>query len=480
MNIKAIIERLKKETDNNNDIVYRYKSINKSNLVIIFNETLTSSDKISDFVIRSLNKIEEKEVKTKDILDFIANDISNFKVAKENTYDQLVFYLYNGFTIILIENCDYFLALETRGELSRAIDTPIAETTVRGSRDSFVENIQTNIGLIRKRIKDNSLWKKELFLGTTTKTKVNVLAINNLADKKLISTVTKKLASLKVDGIITGEVLKNLIEDENNIALPTVLTTEKPDQVANSLLEGRLAIIIDNNCYALILPAVLNDFVKTSEDIYGKSINVTFTRVLKYLALFIVIMGPGIYMALISYNQEIIPDSLLIDFAIQRSSVPFPAFVEALLMAFSFEMIREADLRLPVIAGGALSIVGALILGDAAVSAGIVSPIMIIVIATSAICSLSFNELDLINGLRIYRILFMIGAIMLGIIGVVIVFLLFITKLVSSSSFGAPYLMPFVPFDKQGIKNSIFKAKASKNNLRLNKIEKSFDHNEKN
>ena len=193
------------------------------------------------------------------------------------------------------------------------------------------------------------------------------------------------------------------------------------------------------------------------EDDYGKSINVTFTRIMKYLAFLITVITPGFYIAITTYNQEMIPTDLLISFATQRDGVPFPALIEALIMTFSFEILREGDLRIPNSAGSALSIVGALILGDAAVSAGIVSPIMIIVIAITSISALLFSEPDFINGIRFYRLLFMLGATFLGIIGLLIVGLFFLTKLVSTKSFGKPYLMPFVPININGLNNSIIK-----------------------
>lgn len=206
----------------------------------------------------------------------------------------------------------------------------------------------------------------------------------------------------------------------------------------------------------LIIPAILTDFFKTMEDQYGKNINVTFTRILKLLAFIIAIITPAVYISLITYNQEMIPPDLLVNFAIQRDGVPFPAFVEAFIMIISFEILRESD-RVPASAGSSLSIVGALILGDAAVSAGIVSPIMIIVIAITAISSLPFTELEFTNTLRIYRLLFMLGAVFMGIIGVVVVLIIFIIGLCDIESFGRPYLLPVVPFNLNGFKNGIIK-----------------------
>lgn len=477
---ETIIKRLKKETDFLDDIVYRTKLINKKKVHIIFNEPLTSSDKISDFIIRSLNTIENKILTSKYILDCIQNDISNFKYTKIENYNELCFFLHRGFTIILVEGEDIGLALETKGDIKRGISTPQTENTVRGAKDSFIEEYQTNIGLIKKRIRSNDLWIKTLTIGKYTETQVGILSIHGIVKPELVDTVFKKLKKINIDGILNAETIKNLIEKENANLFPTIQTTERPDMVAKSLLEGKVAILVDNSPYVLILPVVLNDFFKTMEDVYGKSFNVSFTRIIRILSFFISLMTPAIYIAMISYNQEMLPSDLLVNFAMQRSGVPFPAFFEALMMIISFEILRESDLRVPSFSGSALSIVGALILGEAAVNAGIVSPIMIIVIAITSISSLIFTEQELINSLRWYRLLFMLGASILGMVGVLLVFIYFLIELADSKSFGKPYLIPLAPTYLTGLKDSIIRLPLQKlsrrdSYLSNNKIKKTGD-----
>ncbi len=467
MNQYDIILKLKKETNNSDDIIYRELFFMKQKIILIFNEPLISSDKISDFVVRGLNNIETNK-KVKNLNDFIINNISNFKILKIKDYQELIFYLNRGFVIILSN--EEPLALETRALLNRSIATPIAETTVRGSRDSFVEDIQINTGLIKKRIKSNNLWIKNFYIGKETKTKTSLLYMKNLSNASYVKQITKKLSNLVVDGIVDGEILKNLLLEKDSFLFPTIQTTERPDLVCNSLLEGKVVITIDNSCYSLILPVTINDFFKTPDDIYSKSINVTIIRLLKFIAFFIAIAGPGLYIALVNYNQEIIPTKLLVNFAAQRSGVPFPAFIEAFIMIFAFDLIREADIRMPSISTGSLSIVGALILGEAAVSAGIVSPIMIITIAFTAICSLPFTEPSFINSLRIYRIIFMLGGTILGVIGVVIAFIFFLINLISTTSLGVPYLMPISPLDSKGLKDSIIKTKTTTKTVSPNQL----------
>lgn len=455
--IEKIVKRLKEETKETSDITYREKEVCKKKLYVIYNEPLTSSDKISDFIIRSLDRINKIYKKSDDLETIIFNEIDNFKVTKINTYQDICYYLHYGFTIILLENSNYHFALETKRELSRSISPPQTENALRGSMDSFVEDMQTNMGLIRRRIKDNNLWIDSAEIGKYTKTKINIIYINGVCKKEIVDYVNEMIKKIDIDGIISSGTIKNLIEKENKSVFPTIFSTERPDKVCQSLLSGRIVIMVDCSQFALVLPIVMNDLFLSTEDGFTKSINISLTRMIRYLAFFITLLTPAIYLAVTTYNQEMLPTELLVSFASQRSSVPFPAFIEAIIMMIAFEILRECDLRSPTFAASALSTVGALILGEAAVNAGIVSPIMIIVIAITALSALLFTEPEMVNGLRWYRILFMLGANFMGIIGVVIAFMYFIIKLCSLKSFGVPYFAPFSPISITGLKNSIIK-----------------------
>jgi len=483
VDIDKIINRLKKETNNTDDLIFRDKYINKKRIAIIYIESLTSSDTISDFILRSLNIIDFKK-KKENIINTIKNDIANIKIKDVKDYNSLCQLLYKGFTIILSQDSSSGIALETKANLFRGINTPQEENTIRGAKDSFIENYQTNVGLIKRRINSNNLWIDTINLGKYTNTKIGIAYINDIVKKELVDKVKERLNQIDIYGIINAGILKNLIEKENDYFLPTIITTERPDIASSSLLEGKVVIIVDNSPFVLVIPGLFDDYFKTPEDLYNKSINATFTRLLKYLSFFIALLTPAIYIALITYNQEMIPTKLLISFAIQRNGVPFPAFFEVFIMITAFEILRESDLRNPTTGGSALSIVGALILGEAAVSAGIVSSIMIIVVSITAICSLAFTEPEMINGLRWYRLLFMLGASFMGIIGVVIVFIYFIVKTVSTNSFGKPYLTPYAPTYKEGLKDSFIRfpvKKITKRNsyLSKNKIKERNTSNEK-
>ena len=289
------------------------------------------------------------------------------------------------------------------------------------------------------------------------KTKIGLCYVNTIVKKDLIKKIEEKIDTLDIDGIITSDDLKRHLEKGIKSILPTITTTERPDRIAKALLRGKVVIIVDNSEFALIVPGLFVDFFKTPEDWYGNSINVSITRIVKYVAFFISILTPAIYVALITYNQEIIPTDLLISFSVQRDGVPFPAFIEAFMMILAFEIIKESEYRVPNSSGSALSIVGALILGDAAVAASIVSPIMIIVVAVTAISSLPFAEPEFTTSIRTYRLIFMVGASFLGVMGIVAIFIFFIIRATSIETFGIPFLSPIEPFDKNGFKNTFLK-----------------------
>ncbi len=455
--LKKIILKIKKDTNNTDNITFQKRLVCKNVIYIIYNEPLTSSNSISDFIIKSLEKINKTYHKTHHIDKIIYNEINNFKIKTITTYDEICYYLNYGFTILLMEGSHIFYALETKRPLSRSISTPQNENTLRGAMDSFVEDMQTNIGLIQRRIKDNHLWMTSKEIGRYTKTKINIIYIKGICNMNNVQYIDKILKKIDIDGIISSGTIKNLIEKENKSVFPTIFSTERPDRTCQALLDGKIVIMVDCSQYALILPMTMNDLFLSIEDNFNKSINITMTRIIRYTAFFITLLTPGIYIAITTYNQEMLPIELLVGIASQRASVPFPTFIEAFMMLLSFEILRECDLRSSSFTTSALSTVGALILGEAAVNAGIVSPIMIIIIAITSLSALIFTEPEMTNGLRWYRLLIMLSSISLGLVGTVLASVYIIIKLCSTSSFGIPYLEPFSPISKIGLKNSIIK-----------------------
>lgn len=428
------------------DYIYKKIKIDKKELYLIFNEVLCSGGEINESILKRLTLLNHKNFDLENKLP-----ANNIKIIKK---DEIISYVNKGFAICLTE--DMIFAIEEKQKLERGITTIESELSLNGPKDSFSESFNTNLGLIRRRIKSENLWWDEMTLGKSTETKVGILYMNNIVDKDLVEKVKARLSLIDIDGIIDSSYLKDNLEN-NNSFFPTISSTERPDKVAMSLLEGKVAIIVDMSSYVLILPNFFIDFFHTVDDYYQKSINVTFIRCIRILAFFIAIFIPAYYIAVTTYNQNSIFLSLLLLLKAQRTAVPFPAIVEALFMIISFEILRESDLRMSSTSGSAISILGGLILGDAAVSAGIMSPIMIIVIAISSIAGFVFTSIELVNAIRLYRIIFLLLATVLGVYGIYLGAIYLLYKLITLTSFDKPYLAPFSPFIKKEMNDAIYK-----------------------
>lgn len=290
--------------------------------------------------------------------------------------------------------------------------------------------------------------------------------MDNIIEEDLLNNIKDKLNKINIDGIIDSTYISELI-NTNNSVFPTIETSERPDTVCMALLEGKICVLVENSPYALIIPTFFQDMFHASEDNYQNPKNVTFTRLIRYIAFILAILTPAFYIAVTTYNHETIPNTLLINFASQRDGVPFPAIIEALGLTLVFEILRESDIRMPHLSGTAISILGAIVLGDAAVAAGIVSPIMVIVIAISAISSLMFSHIGMVNAIRLWRIIFMLLATCFGIIGIFFAIFILLIDICSINSFGKPYLYPFTPFNKRFAEEAIIKKGIKKETKRM-------------
>lgn len=452
------VKRIKEKYHNSFDITFRDITFSNEIITLIYSQTLCNSSSINDYILKNISDLikTNTEINYKNILNILYNTCPSHNIKEIFTYSEVYKYLGNGFTIILLNNIDKAIAIETKEKLSRSIEKPITEKTISGPKDSFNENYITNIGLVRKRIKSTNLVIEEKEIGKETKTKVSLLYMTNIIEKELLESIKQKLDNIDIDGILDSTYIRNCIESKNTV-FSSIQPTERPDVVCMSLLDGKVCISVENSPYFLIIPTFFIDLFETPEDNYQKSKNVSFTRIIRIVSFLIAVLLPAFYIAITTFNQETIPNTLLINFAVQREGVPFPAIVEAIGMSLIFEILRESDVRMPSLSGSAISILGAIVLGDAAVSAGVVSPIMVIVIAISAICSLMFSHISMTNGIRWWRLLFMIFSTILGLPGIFFCGILFIIYLSDLKSFGKPYLFPFAPFNFNFLKKKTVK-----------------------
>ena len=458
----AIIERLKREFRDNVDFIIKPIKVSfRQTIYVVYLESVTGSDKVNDYILKNitlLNALPKK--KLKDLESLIP---APHTVILQNP-DDIEFYITNGFTIVI--RGSEMLALETKADITRGIPEPTTEQAVFGPKDAFTENIQINLGLLKRRIKSKSLKAKNIVLGRKTNTTINLLYFEDIAEEELVLHVEEELKKIDVDGIIDSGNITEYLSSENNTHFPTVIKTERPDTASRALLEGKLLILVDTSPFALILPGFFADFLNPVSDNYKKSNNINFLKILRLCCFFLTILAPAIYIALINYNPETIPTSLLINFSTQRDNVPFPAIVEALMMLVIYEILRESDVRFPNSYGSAISILGALILGEAAVNAGFVSPIMIIVIAFTFITSLIFTEQEIVNAARHFRLIFLFAAALYGIYGIVLAFFYFIIHVTELKTLGKPYFYPISPFDKVYFMKGLLKTNIRKDTKR--------------
>lgn len=457
--IQKIEKYIKNEFGNSSDLVFRKIKIKNKTVMYVYLSSVTSDDKVSDFLMKDLSSyFKNKKTNFFDnVFKTLENSIYNSNLAIEDNMNSIFDKLTSGYTVVFVDKEKKAISIETKNELDRGITESTSENVVRGPKDSFNENNSTNLGLIRKRIKTNKLWFKELIVGRKTKTRITISYIEDIADKKRVAEIEKVINKIDIDGIIDSGYIRDFLTINNSTSFPKLKSTERPDVACASLLEGKIVILVENSPFVLIMPATLTDFIHTPEDYYQKTANINFTRLLRVLSLFLTIITPAFYIAVTTFNQEMIPNELLISLAIQQDGVPFPTAFEVIMMMITFEILRESDIRIPSPMGAAISIVGALVLGDAAVSAGIVSPIVIIVVAITSICGLLFTDIDFVNAIRIWRLIFIIFATLAGLIGIFVASVIFITKLASIETNGVAYLAPFSPLYQKDLKDSIIR-----------------------
>lgn len=353
--------------------------------------------------------------------------------------------VFSGNTILLLDGIDQYLILNTIGPDGRSITESTSQTIIRGPKEAFTEKLTVNITLIRRIIKDKSLKIEKMSIGDLTKTDVAILYLDQIAKEAMLNEVRTRLKNIKVDSILDSGYIEEYIKDDPNSIFPTILNSERPDAVAGNLLEGKIAILVDGSPYVLTVPAFFIDFMQVSEDYYHHYIISSFIRLLRYVALILTLIVPAFYIALTTFHQEMIPTTLLVSIAAQREGVPFPAFVETFFMEIIFEILREAGIRMPRAVGSAISIVGALVLGQAAVQAGIISAFIVIIVSITAITSFAIPNYEMSNAVRLIRFGFMILSTCFGLFGVFIGLVLLTLHLSKLKSLGISYMTPLAP-----------------------------------
>jgi spore germination protein KA len=362
-----------------------------------------------------------------------------------------------GNAIVLVDGVNKGLVTALKEPPSRTIGEPEAEKVVRGPREGFIETLAVNAALVRKKIKSVDL-KMELFkVGKQTRTDVVICYMQNLADKSIVEEAKRRINKIDIDSVLDSNYIAEYIQDRPINIIPTILRTEKPDVVAGKLLEGRVVVMVDGSPIALSVPSVFPELMMTSEDYYQSPVLASVLRLMRYMAFFVSLTLPALYVSLITFHSELLPSKLVLTIIRSRTTVPFSAIVEAALMILTFSILQEADIRIPKSMGQAVSVVGALVLGQAAVSAGIVSAPMVIVAAFAGISGLAVPEPEMQLALIYLRMFILIASGFLGLVGATCAILILLIYLTSQRSFGVPFMMPISPINFKGLTDSIIR-----------------------
>lgn len=395
------------------------------------------------------NNITVRKVKKFDLATYLMSCLlPQNTVSEETEFEKIISGINSGNCGLFVDTLSVAFDIEVKGFQQRSIDKPTNEIVIKGPHEAFVENIRTNTSLLRRVINNENLVIENIDIGAITKTKCALCYLKDVTNDDLLAEVRYRLNNLSIDSLLSAGQLEQLIVDSNDLSIPQVLSTERPDKAATYLLDGRVIIIVNGTPYALIAPAILVDFLSSPDDRNMKVLFSNFLKGLRFIAAVITLLLPGIYVAITSFHQEILPTEFLFSVLASRTNVPFPVIVEILLLEFSFELIREAGLRVPSPIGPTIGIVGALVLGQAAVSAGIVSPILIIIVAITGIASFAIPDFSFGFHLRLFRFLFVLLGFMCGFLGIALGLFVYLSILVETKSFGVPYTVGISPFEK--------------------------------
>ncbi|NMD69182.1 spore germination protein [Bacillus sp. DNRA2] len=450
------IQILKDVFQHCSDIVFRSLLIGGHEAVLIFIEGIVETIDIEFHGLTQLQDFPKGErIELEQLKEKI---VAIAQVDKTDNLQDVITKILHGESLLLVDGVPEALVLSAKGGIRRGVSEPETETSIRGPREGFTENIRVNTALVRQKIRSSHLKMISKEVGTETKTLLAILYMDHLAPKELVDEVLSRIDRINIDGILESGYIEELIEDNPWSIFPQIQNTERPDTVAANLLEGRVCILINGTPFSLVLPATFWMFMQASEDYYQRFHISFFLRWLRVILVLLALALPAFYIAITTYHQEMIPTTLLYSIAASREAIPFPAFIEALIMELAFEALREAGIRLPKVIGQAVSILGALVIGSAAVEAGIVSAPMVIVVSITGIASFTIPRFNMAISIRLLRFPMMMLAAAFGLLGIVVGSTFLLTHLCKLRSFGVPYFAPVGPLNWSELKDVFIRA----------------------
>lgn len=448
--VEANIDQIKKQfaLPQNKDLIIREFTLGKNRRAFIaYLDGMADKTVINESILRPLfsnpTLATEEANKASDL--GLENIVETNDAKRLKDFNKVIAEILKGNTALYIDGLDYFLACETIGYEKRGVEAPQTEGIVLGPQEGFSENLRTNISLLRRIIRNKNLVSEFFEVGVQSSTTCAVVYLKDVINPIILEEVRRRLKNIETDFLSSSGMLEQFLEDNPYSLVPTILSTERPDRAASNIFEGKAAIIMDGSPFAIIVPVTLNEMMHSPEDAALKWQYTTGLRFVRFFAFAFAALLPGFYIALTTFHREMIPTDLLIAIARAKENVPFPTLIEVLIMELGFELIREAGVRIPGIIGNTLGIIGALILGEAAVSANIVSPVLIIIVAATGLSNFAIPNYSLAFGVRLLRFYFIFAGCFLGFYGMALALVIFVLALVNLKSFGVPFLAIVTP-----------------------------------
>lgn len=455
VNLRENEKYLRSRLENCSDILIRPMRLgdkHKVDCLMVYIEVAVSNMMLDDSALgKMINHFWE--ISPEDIQEFVRhNSLGIADVKKLENLDESIDAMLAGNAVFFIDGYDKAMKISSKGYPSTGVMEAESEKVLRGSREGFSDSVKSNSALVRKRLRDTRLKVEEYKIGVRSHTLTQVLYMDDLVHEGLLEEVKERLEEFQIDGILDSGMLEQLTEDVWYSPFPQYQTTERPDRAVQEILKGKVVILCDNSPEALILPGNFSSFMESSEDWYHRFEMASFLRILRYLAVIMATVLPGLYLAVIRFHTQILPSALILSFAEAREGVPFSSVVELIFLELAFELIREAGVRVPGSLGNAIGIVGGLVIGQAAVEANLVSPIVVMIVALTALGSMTVPNEEFAAAFRLVKYGFLILGGYLGIYGIVLGVYLVIGHLAGLISFGIPYLVPFIKKEQKGSK----------------------------
>jgi len=434
------------------DIVVRELIVAKESLKLIYVDDMVDSALLAKSIVSPILTSKNKTISLELLCNKVLTD-AGCELLDDN--DQIIHKMLSGFVVIFTQRDSRALCVACQGYEKRSITEPPTSAVLRGPREGFIEDSTVNISLIRRRVKSKNLAIRQLKVGRRSATTVSLIYLANVADDSIVQMVEQKIKKIDIDGIVDSFFIQSFLEDENNNFFKQVGNSEKPDVIAAKIFEGRVAIVVDGSPIVLTVPYILFEDFQSADDYYAHPYRATFARCIRILGILLAIMLPGVYVAMQSYHYSLFPSTFLISLLNSIETLSFPPLLEILFVLFLFEILSEASIRMPKYLGMALSIVGALILGDTAVKAGLISSPSVMMVAISSICL--YTVPDQVPTASLLRVIFTVLGGVAGFFGVMLGIIFVLTCLVSMDSYGSPYLAPYAPYVPKDLKDALVK-----------------------